>query len=111
MNSKKFNEIIERRLDLIEDTLTKKAAEYAINDDRLHNFNKAAAFTSKSREECLWGMALKHLVSVTDIIDKVSVGELPSKHLLDEKIGDLINYLCLLEVSIVEKIENNERVD
>lgn len=111
MNSKDFNEIVLRRLDLVEDTLTKKAAEYAVNDDRLHNFNKAAAFTGKSREECLWGMALKHLVSVTDIIDKISVGQLPSKHLLDEKIGDLINYLCLLEVSITEKIENNERVD
>jgi hypothetical protein len=31
--------------------------------------------------------------------------------MLDEKIGDLINYLCLLEVSITDKIDKNERLD
>lgn len=105
MNTKKFNEIVLRRLDLVEETLTKKALEYAVDDNRLHNFNKGAAFTGKIREEVLLGFALKHWVSITDIIDNIKNNELPTKELLDEKIGDWINYMCLLEVSIIDRID------
>lgn len=113
MNTIEFNKIVLDRLDLIEETLTKKALEYAVNDDRLHNFNKASQITGEIREKCLWGMAMKHLVSVTDIIDKMENSSLylPSKELTSEKIGDLISYLILLEVSIVDKINNYEKLD
>lgn len=111
MNTKEFDEVILRRLDLIETTLTQKAAEYAVGEDRLHNFNKGAAFTGKSREEVLLGFAMKHWISLTDILDGINNGVLPTKAKLDEKLGDWISYMCLLEASIVDKMNKNERVD
>jgi hypothetical protein len=50
-------------------------------------------------QEALWGMALKHLISVMDLV----AGRLPaSKATVDEKVGDLINYLILLEAVFAE---------
>jgi hypothetical protein len=47
---------------------------------------------------------MKHWISVTDILDKMDDGELPSRNLLDEKLGDWIVYMFLLEASIVDKV-------
>ena len=99
MNSKQFDEVLNFRLEQIKLILQQKALEYASAEgDRLHNFNKAATFTGTTREKALWGMAMKHLISVTDLIDTwENNGQLPSEYLVNEKIGDLINYLILLE--------------
>lgn len=56
MNSKNFNIVINRRLDESQRILIEKAKEYAKGDeDRLHNFNKAAQITGESREKALFG--------------------------------------------------------
>jgi len=45
-------------------------------------------------------MMVKHLVSVFDLIE----GRIPtSQEMIDEKIGDMINYLILLEAVLKEK--------
>lgn len=105
MKTEQFNKIIEDALELSRQVLIKKSAEYANDENKLHNFDKAARITGKSREECLWGMALKHLVSVTDIIDDMSkdASYIPSRDLVMEKFGDLRNYLLLLEACIEDK--------
>lgn len=105
MTTEEFNKIIEAALESSRNVLVSKAAEYASEDDKLHNFNKAARITGKTREECLWGFALKHLVSVTDIIDEMSKDPkyIPSRDLVIEKFGDLRNYLLLLEACIEDK--------
>jgi hypothetical protein len=36
----------------------------------------------------------------------MEAGNLPKEEVVDEKIGDLINYLILCEASIKEKINN-----
>ncbi len=101
MKTEKFNQVIEHRLSESKRILIEKAKEYAKgDDDRLHNFNRAAAITGQSRERCLFGFALKHLVSVMDIIDSIEKGDIPKRELTQEKIGDLVNYLLLLEASI-----------
>jgi hypothetical protein len=102
-----FQYILNERVCQIEDVLAKKAREYVRNEDRLHNFNVASIISNKTREDVLWnGFALKHLVSVFDMVNDINEGKLPKKELVDEKIGDLINYLILLEVSIKDKINN-----
>jgi hypothetical protein len=108
MKSEKFNKVIEDALESSKTVLIKKSAEYANEDNKLHNFDKAARITGKTREECLWGMALKHLVSVTDIIDDMSKDPkyIPSRDLVMEKFGDLRNYLLLLEACIEDKRHN-----
>ena len=103
MNTNDFNKIINRRLDESKRILIEKAKEYAKGDeDRLHNFNKAAQITGESREKALFGFFLKHLVSVMDIIEDIDI-RVPTQTLTDEKIGDCINYLLLLEASIEDK--------
>lgn len=103
MQSKDFNIIIETRLSECRRILIEKAKEYAKGDvDKLHNFNKASEITGECREKVLFGFALKHLVSVMDIINDMNNSKtyIPSRELTSEKIGDLINYLLLLEASI-----------
>ncbi len=108
MNSAEFDKIVEERCNKIKEILILKGKEYATDTDRLHNFNRASIISQQSREKALWGFALKHYVSYIDILDNVEKGKLPSIELLDEKIGDLINYLILCEICIKEKIKLEE---
>lgn len=104
MNNTQFDLIVENRLLLIKEILLKKRAEYAPEGgDRLHNFKRAAAMLNKSPEQCLIGMWTKHVVSMLDICDRIDK-ETPSKEMIEEKIGDLINYLILLEAMLKEHL-------
>jgi len=98
MNKDQFDEIVERRTQKIVETLTTKAKEYAADDDRFHNFNVAARIAGTTPEKALKGMMLKHIVSVFDLIEWSYIDEgRPNEAIIDEKIGDTINYLILLE--------------
>lgn len=93
-----FDEIVDARLEKIKNILGAKAEEYASVDDRFHNFNVAGRISGITPEKALYGMMLKHEVSVIDLIEMADID--PSKlneSLIDEKIGDNINYLILLE--------------
>lgn len=106
MNTTQFDIVIEHRLSECRKVLIEKAKEYAKDeDDKLHNFNRAAQVTGECREKALFGFFLKHLVSVMDIIDEMNAKStyIPKKALVEEKIGDSINYLLLLEASIEDK--------
>ena len=101
MNSKHFSQILTNRINKIAKTLDKKADEYAIDGDRLYNFKRAAEIGRLTTEEALKGMWLKHIVSVFDLIE----GKLEATHhMVDEKIGDAINYLILLEAVFAENL-------
>jgi hypothetical protein len=103
MDSLKFNEILGSRISKITEVLGKKAAEYA-RGDRLHNFKAAARMGNTTPEDALLGMWRKHLISVFDIIEDTKKGIDPTEYLIDEKIGDSINYLILLEALMRERI-------
>ena len=95
----KFEELLQNRIEKIKTVLGKKADEYAQNGDRLFNFRQAARINGIPMTESLWGMGTKHLVSVQDLI----YGRLENtKEMADEKIGDMINYLILLEAVLTE---------
>lgn len=89
-----FEKVLKERLRKIEEILGKKAKEYAKNDDRYHNFNIAARIGNTTPEKALLGMMMKHIVSVMDLIEDTNSATF---ELIDEKIGDQINYLILLE--------------
>lgn len=109
MDNTEFEEFLENRLKSIKHSLGVKAKEYVREGNKLHNFDRGAKISGKTREEVLWnGFALKHLVSVFDLIDDVTKGNIPSKELVDEKIGDLINYLILLEACFQKTRKENE---
>jgi len=101
MNTKDFNNIVNNRTKLINNVLASKAKEYAIGD-RLYNFKRAAEIQRTTPKKALLGMLAKHLVSVIDIIeDSIPATE----HLIEEKLGDAINYLILLEALLKEELE------
>ena len=106
MKTQDFDKVIEHRLSECKRILIEKAKEYAKgDDDRMHNFNRAAQVTGECREKALFGFFLKHLVSVMDIVDNMNKNPnyIPAKPLVEEKITDSLNYLLLLEASIEDK--------
>ena len=112
MKDKCFQKIFLDTIKKCKKTLIAKGGEYSRNGDRLWNFKRAARFNNNTPIEALWGMALKHLVSIDDIIDKTKMNEFPSDEVLDEKIGDMINYLILAKAIIIEKriqLENTKK--
>ena len=101
MNNEEFEKILDRRLQKIKETLARKAGEYASDQDRLYNFKRAAQMDGITPAEALWGMKRKHMVSVVDLVE----GRVPvTEKLIDDKIGDDINYLILLEAVLKEEI-------
>lgn len=106
-----FDEVLEDRLKKIRLSLLIKGKEYRRNNDPLHNFNRGAELSGQSREKVLWGFALKHHVSFLDMLDDMDMGKFPKIETVDEKIGDLINYLILCEASIKDKIRENTKED
>jgi hypothetical protein len=103
MTNLDFDVILKARINAINKTLVKKSVEYQRNEDPLHNFNRAAVLGNTIREKALWGFALKHYVSFLDMLDDVEQGKLPTLEAIDEKIGDLINYLILCEASLKDR--------
>lgn len=102
-----FNEVVEERINKIRQVLVKKEEEYAKGNDRFHNFNVAARTLNCSPERALLGMMMKHVVSVLDIIETIDdLSQPPLQiYLIDEKIGDNINYLILLEGMLLKRLK------
>lgn len=101
MDDERFNFILYSRLDKIREVLGRKAAEYAYGD-RLSNFKRAAEIQRIAPEQACWNFLMKHLVSIQDMVE--SRREY-SRAQWDEKIGDAINYLILLEAIVSERSE------
>lgn len=95
-----FERVVQGRIGKIRATLAGKAREYAGGGDRLHNFKVAARIMGTTPAKALRGMFMKHLVSVFDIIDG---GQANTSAMVDEKLGDCINYLILLEAVLREE--------
>jgi hypothetical protein len=105
MKPEEFDKILDTRLAQIKDTLSAKAKQYASADDRLHNFKVAGRRLNCTPERALIGMKEKHCVSVMDIVTGIDWGVLPSVEHLEEKIGDEICYLILLEALVKERLQ------
>ena len=108
MNNKEFDKLLNERVKKIRKTLSNKSAEYSRDSDKLYNFKRAAEIERCSPAKALLGMMIKHTVSVIDIIEKCEQGIKTSNKLIDEKIGDNINYLILLEAILKEYDEYKE---
>ena len=94
MTTPEFNKVVEDQLERIRSVLVKKAAEYNLDDDRLSVFKHAAALSEETPEQALFGFMLKHLISITDLINSK---EAYPEELWLEKMTDIHNYLILLQ--------------
>lgn len=94
MNQQQFDQIVESRIEKIRDVLVSKGKEYADDTDRMMNFKSGAAMQGITPLQCLRGYMTKHITSLYNLLqspDNVAPA------VWDEKIGDSINYLILLE--------------
>ena len=107
MTETEFDKEVDIACDNIKTVLSIKAKEYRRNNNPLEFFDHGVIKTNNrlSREEVIYGFALKHTLSIDDIRNDIKDGNLPSRDLLDEKFGDAINYLILEKMSIIDKIE------
>ncbi len=106
MTTSDFNDLLACRWSKIQETLIDKAKEYASDTDRLYNFKRGACVLSVTPAECLLGYMTKHFVSILDMVRDSNKGKPPSRERIDEKIGDLVNYIILLEAVLVEELDN-----
>lgn len=106
MTKEFFKSVLENTLKRTQEVLGVKALEYVRNENMMHNFDAGSQITGQIREKVLYGMALKHHISISDIREDIEIGKLPTKELVEEKFGDAINYLILEKASILERIAN-----
>ncbi len=115
MNHKKFNELLDQIVKRTTSVLASKSKEYSTGIDKLHNFKRAGSMLQCSPEKALVGMWTKHIVSILDMVDELeqkcginqccfpSLDPEEFVSTIEEKIGDAINYLILLEALIKER--------
>ena len=88
MKTERFNNLVKEIREASLDTLTKKNANYATAEDRLHNFKVGAAITGGTPAQAALGYMAKHLASLQD---KVARNDFHDREDLKEKIQDSIN--------------------
>jgi len=107
MQSENFDAVMENRILQIRRVLGLKATEYA-RGDRLSNFKKAAKLVNCTPEKALSGFVAKHIIALMDFIDDIDKGIVQTQDRWDEKIGDIINYMILLEALVTERSGDKE---
>jgi hypothetical protein len=101
MDRDTFTQVVNDRFDKCKKMLTEKAELYA-HGDRLSNFKKAANLSGCTPVYAAWGMAVKHVIALSDYIAELEDAKLYPEDQWDEKITDIINYLILIEALIRE---------
>ena len=103
MKIKDFNDLLEKRFEKTRETYSRKMNEYATDLDVFQSFKKGVGFSFHDTPEGVaWEYACKHFESIKNIISKCP-GEVPTDELLDEKIGDAINYLIIIKALVKER--------
>jgi hypothetical protein len=107
METKQFDEVMRNRLQATVKTLTAKADEYA-RGDKLSNFKQIAALSGCTQEKALSGLVAKHIVALYDFINDLDKGVNQPYVRWDEKIGDIIAYMILLDAMRLESYPDKE---
>lgn len=108
---KAFSDLLDKILSNAQSTLNSKGEDYWLTadtmekfSDTMENFNTAARANNQNPAVALWGMASKHLSSVIKMIrDIEKEDKIPSEEYVSEKVGDLRNYLILLEIILFQE--------
>lgn len=108
MTKEFFKKVLSETLEDINQKLGIKAMEYTRNNNPMHNFESGANVLGCTREDVINFYALKHRVSIDDIRNDIAEGKLPKRETVEEKFGDLINYLILEKASILDRIKKED---
>jgi hypothetical protein len=103
MNTETFTALLNKRIAKTKKTLLVKAEEYAPNGlNRLSNFDDAANLLAVAPEQYALSLVTKHYVALKDM---VMSGTPLTQEFIDEKIGDIVVYMILLEAIATERLE------
>jgi hypothetical protein len=105
MNIEEFEKIKSQIIQKINETISHKRDEYATEHDVLSAFKCAAQLLDTTQQQALFGMLVKHLVSISEMCKSNIDYDLST---WDEKIIDSINYLILLRCIVYESINNKK---
>lgn len=108
MTRKQFvQDVVQRRVQLIKDVLQSKNEEYAGQEDVFKAFTESLPLSFHDTKQAVaWEFMVKHLQSIKMIIEaRAKTGKIPDEKVLEEKIGDAINYLILIEGMFKEDME------
>lgn len=97
MTPQAFNDFLDVRLAQLRAVMDAKSTHYARAGDKLHNFKAAAAAMGCTPERALIGMWMKHVVSILDLVADLERDVHHGRDVWEEKTGDAVNYLLLLE--------------
>jgi hypothetical protein len=103
MNDGEFDTLLHDRLDSIISVLSRKRDEYQRGEDYLHAFKRGATLYRETPERYCLNLLGKHFISLIDLVQDLDSGKVANPAVWDEKIGDVINYLILLEALTHER--------
>lgn len=109
MTRKEFSEkIVEKRIELIREVLQRKGLEYGAEKNAFYNFNESTGISFHDTNIAVaWEFCVKHLTSIKDMISNFeNIGTVPSNEFIEEKFGDAINYMILMEGMMKEHLAN-----
>jgi len=101
MTQEDFDVLVNTRLASCRKVLTSKTGQYASKKDRLHNFKLGAALVRQTPAQYAMQLTTKHIVALSD---KIVNNETMTESFITEKIGDIINYMLLIEAINQEKL-------
>ena len=113
MTRQEFSNYVDYVKERTSNVLQNKGTEYSYKNGAFENFEEGISIgLASSREGIAWGYVTKQIQSVRALIREVDEGK--TSHLnnamIDEKFGDVINYMILLEAMLKERIgQNNQK--
>lgn len=94
MTEEEFEKFFEERVQKCREVLIRKSQEYSSNTDKMRNFNVAGRMLDMPPYKVAFHYMMKHFESLYDIIME---DKKVSPEMWDEKLGDLLNYLFLID--------------
>jgi hypothetical protein len=100
-----YRAIVERESKVLD----AKSVHYESKTDKLRNFKVGAALAQTSQATYLKQLFIKHLTSIFIYIDEMDDGTMTPIEKWSESISDARNYLALLEMVTMEKLEETNK--
>ena len=110
MNRKDFFNYVDFVKERTSNVLQAKGDEYNYNSGAFENFEEGISIgLANTREAIAWNYVTKHIQSIRALIREVDSGRTDhlTDKLIDEKFGDVINYMILIEAMLKERIQIN----
>ena len=113
MNRKDFYNYVDFVKERTSDVLQKKGDEYNYSKGAFENFEEGIQISlANTREGVAWGYVTKQIQSVRALIREVDTGKMDhlTTELIDEKFGDVINYMILIEAMLKERVNKQQQL-